>query len=1467
MRLPLRPIFYCFILLFVACKQEKDRSVISPEISSPMLSIAGDSLPTGVPVKRKGQTIKATDLPQPLQIKASPKVVPAPSLQKEYPITFSQSIPLPKGDTIYFGKNGVPFPNKVAINYDKVKAIMPEASNALPFYKKDKTSGHFEFLGMQQGLSSSRVMNFLEDKKGFIWLASQNGLSRYDGKSFRHYTAEHGLPNREIYDMVIDSLNNIWIATQGSGGLIKFDGEYFYHFNPENGLDLENIGILSLGQKGTILIQKLQGGYLTKVDGQYATTFGKVQESVFTDLLKTFHDAEGKLWAWSSNALFEIQETFTVKHALVDIWDLTYSNSHYYPTDKTFWMGKGNQLCKKNEGQLDCYTSDILNKDPFFNLSSDVNGHPIFIHLSGAISLLKGTHLQYTKKEDLIENSFEEPFPHRIKIINDKIWWTKKSEGMVRYKPNTFQHFPFPMADQLDIASHYFTINRFVSAILEDSKNDLWFGTHGAELITYNGRTFTTYPKASELLNPWIIRQVYEDSKGIIWIASNEGLTNYDGEIFTNFYLNDDPNAPFSTRTITEDTEGNMWFGSGQKGLIKYDGTNFTIYSNEWSSRYYENKNGIRAMITDRNGNVWIGYQNIGLAKYDGESFTFFTKKEGLADNHVTTLFEDTRGNIWVGTEFGGVSKIAKEEMEDQRIAFINYTKKDGLSYNDIWTVSEDGKGQIWLGADGCLNLLEFDDLETELTGVTEFCNLTGVESSEFFSNATLLDHTNKMWWGSSVELITLAPDVIRPSDSAPKVFLDEIQINQSFVDFDQLNEKKEANQDYWIGKDKDQNLTRIEYSKIVPFFNYPLDLTLPFDFNHLTFRFAATKDPDLSGIRFSCLMEGYDLDWSPPNTANKIDYRNIPPGTYTFHVKAIGSDNNWSEAIQYSFTINPPWWKTWWAYLAYIALFLGTVYAFWRVNLKQRLALEESKRMKELNGLKTRLYTNITHEFRTPLTVIMGMNENIEDHPQEKKLIRRNSKNLLRLVNQLLDLSKLESGNLKLENIQGNIVHYLQYLTESFYSMANEKDIRLTFYTEAEELVMDYDEAKIQHIVYNLLSNAIKFTPKEGKVILHIQEQEQNGMPYLKMKVKDTGIGIDEERLPHVFDRFYQVDGSNTRGGEGTGIGLTLVKELVEMMEGQIEVSSKLDKGTEFNIWLPIKTASATKRKTHTVVQNHENGVEEVIPESTESIPLEIATSNNGTDKPEVLIIEDNKDVVTYIEKLLRVNYTVHIARDGAKGIAAAIELVPDVIISDVMMPEKDGYEVCETLKQDVRTSHIPIILLTAKSAQEDKVAGLKYGADAFLSKPFDKEELFIRLEKLIELRRQLQSYYSVSRMAPTGESVVESPTPIEDEFLQKMRTEVEKRMEDSDFGVIQLVHRMAMSNTQMYRKLKALTGKTPSQFIREIRLQKGYELLNTSDLNISEIAYEVGFSDPNYFSRTFQKKFGKAPRDIRTT
>ncbi|MEM0993837.1 MAG: hybrid sensor histidine kinase/response regulator transcription factor, partial [Bacteroidota bacterium] len=621
-----------------------------------------------------------------------------------------------------------------------------------------------------------------------------------------------------------------------------------------------------------------------------------------------------------------------------------------------------------------------------------------------------------------------------------------------------------------------------------------------------------------------------------------------------------------------------------------------------------------------------------------------------------------------------------------------------------------------------------------------------------------------------------------------------------------------------------------------------------------LSFFVPDYRKPDQNKYRW--WLEGYEKNWSIPSSSNQLRYENLPAGNYTLHLQGgLTEDYFKSSEKIIRIKVLRAWYKQWWAWMIYIILVGSLIGWMYRFQLLRRLEKAEVKRVAELDLIKSRFYTNITHEFRTPLTVILGMAQEEKDFSKARTLITRNGKKLLQLINQLLDLSKLDSKHLQANYQQIEIVSFTQYIGESFQSLAEKKHIRLTIYSEINELWMDMDEEKYQQIIGNLLSNAIKFTPESGKITLHLTHKAQT----FQIGIKDNGVGIATAELPHIFDRFYQVDNTASQQGKGTGIGLALVKELVELMEGAIEVESCPKEGTTFRIHFPIRTNANEQLTTFQKWTIDQSIVEQAAQAVT--MPTE--------DAPSLLIVEDNSDVVHYIQSVLQSSYRLSIASNGEDGIQKAIEIVPDIIISDVMMPKKNGFEVVETLKQDERTSHIPIILLTAKATQADKIEGLKYGADAYLMKPFDKTELLIRLKNLIEVRRQLQARYAGFKVSDTSEAenLFASNGTLEDQFLQKVQDLLKTNYQNTQFGVEDYAQALQMSHTQFYRKLKALTNQTPSQHVRGYRLAQAKILLKNPNFNVSEVAYEVGFNDPNYFTRVFTKAFGRSPNAYRNS
>ncbi len=552
---------------------------------------------------------------------------------------------------------------------------------------------------------------------------------------------------------------------------------------------------------------------------------------------------------------------------------------------------------------------------------------------------------------------------------------------------------------------------------------------------------------------------------------------------------------------------------------------------------------------------------------------------------------------------------------------------------------------------------------------------------------------------------------------------------------------------------------------------------------------------------------------------------------------------------------------------LLFSLIFGLLLWSRFRLTRRQKMIIEQEKakldqayselntaneKLRELDSFKSRFFTDISHEFRTPLTIILGMIDQIEKQPKNwlkkgAQMIRRNGSNLLSLINQILDLQKIESGNLNINLQQSDIIPFLQKIAHQFQAFAESKKQQMAFTTEVKSLIMDFDQEKTLRIVSNLLSNAIKYTPEKGKLTFAVDTTDSS----LILTVADTGPGIPHDQLPHIFDRFYRVDIPYTGTESGTGIGLSLTQELVKLLQGKIEVSSQEGRGTTFRVSLPITQKAIPGDTSEELnIQSAVFGVKGLIKK----------LQSTSSDLPIALLVEDNPDIAQYLQVCLEGHYQLIMASNGQEGIDQALEHIPDIIISDVMMPEKNGFELCETLKEDMRTSHIPIILLTAKSGVESRIAGLKQGADDYLAKPFNEEELQVRMQNLLEIRRKLQERYQNVYAQPLPKAKV-AATSVEDAFILKIKEIFEDRMIDPDFALDSLSQELNLSRSNLYRKIKALTGRSPSVFLRSLRLQKARQLLLSSNLSVKQVAYDVGFSDPSYFSRTYTEEFGESP------
>ena len=852
-------------------------------------------------------------------------------------------------------------------------------------------------------------------------------------------------------------------------------------------------------------------------------------------------------------------------------------------------------------------------------------------------------------------------------------------------------------------------------------------------------------------------------------------------------------------------------------------------------------KDEISVIYESPENHYWITTRNSGLFYMDlSKGFTLqpgiiHFDDHGLppSPNDKATAFESSKG-----LRFATMQGIYFFDEEKQKF-FPDTTLLKGLpkDSSDLYTVSKDNHGNLWMSAGGGSGVAWLQKDGTYQWDVSPFMRNTGV--SDYYAYPDPV-YDGIIWLCCEDRLIRYDAALASDHPRTYNTYIREVIVNGDSVLYGGAGEA---------------------YSSI-------LDLT--YNYKSLRFIFGAPSYDADSRTKFQYMLEGYDTDWSSWSSESYKDYTGLSKGTYRFLVRAKNIYRQTGETAGFNFKILPPFYLTWWAYLFYALLLAVGFFALWRVQLR-RLQLQHSRelrqvefhKLKELDQLKSRFFADISHEFRTPLTLILGPTDHLlaekpdPEHAKQYNMIKRNAQRLLRLINQLLDLSKLEAGKMKLETQYGDILPLLKGIIHPFESLVQNKNIELSFNTDVKNAYLDFDRDKIEKILYNLISNAVKFTPAGGKIMIEVRKNESEKL--LQIDVNDTGAGIAKDQLTHVFDRFYQGSEAARSGETGSGIGLALVKELVELHQGHIKVNSIEGQGTTFSILLPIGTKRPTTEEIFPAKNDDQIFFpEEITPDSVVTMIEEVELTAENT----LLLVEDNPDMRAFIRDTLVGSYHIIEAVDGQDGVEKAYKYIPDIIISDVMMPRKDGLQLCEELKHDERTSHIPIILLTAKADIESRLAGLERGADDYLAKPFNRDELLIRSRNLLDLRKRLWERYSTLHPTVPAES---KDVQIEDAFLQKIRAIIEDQLSDTELEIEQLSRLVGMSRSQMFRKIKALTGQSPSLYIRSIRLHRAKELLQTTEMNVSEVAYTVGFSTPTYFSDAYLEAYGIRPSQVK--
>jgi signal transduction histidine kinase/ligand-binding sensor domain-containing protein/DNA-binding response OmpR family regulator len=1352
-----------------------------------------------------------------------------------------------------------------------------------------------------------------EDSEGNLWISTcYKGINKFDRKTEQFYHYKHdpqdstSLSSNEIFTCYLDRSDLLWIVHQ-NGLLDRLDTKTGIiarcRHHPDDASSISHnfittwrvshlrLAALHEDKKGNIWIGT-RGGGLNRYD-KNTDSFTSYKHdpndpnSISSDTVTCiYEDNENNLWisTWGGGLNRYLRETDTFNHYRHNSKDeITLANDYclhiFEDKSNNLWLSVRNGLDLFNP-RKNTFIHYKHNPENPYSLSRELFAIPLYEDNSGLIWFYigGGDFLSFSAfdvfdprkgkffhcKEDLNNPQGLRGF-HFYSLCKDhsgNVWICSDTRGINKLNPLR-QNIIYYHHEPNNINSLCYN-NSY--AILESTSQPdiIWIGTKNG-LDKYNRRTgvfthLTHQPGKSNSLVNNNIYSVYEDRFGMLWIVTEGGLSCYDIKRaqFTNYTHNpEDSNSLCTNRlwSIYEDHLGTLWLGSIDRGLIRYQRENgsFTNYIHNPADSQSITPGRVWCIDEDREGNLWIGTTN-GLNKFNRNNQTF---THYLTDRSIFVIHEDKHNNLWLGTLRDGLCPFNRQTGEAHF-----YDQKQGLCNNAINSIIEDDDGFLWLSTPSGLS--KFNPRTAEFTNFSEE---HGFPTQLFHVNGTKLK--NGQIWLTTVDngIVGFYPNQIKINTIPPRIVLTDIKL---------FNESLKIGTDSPLKQD-------ISITREITFAHWQNDITI-----------------ECAALHFSCpeknqyafWLENYDKDWYYTGTNRIASYTNLDPGEYIFHAKGSNSDKVWNEdGVSLRIIIHPPWWRTFWAYGLYVLIIGSIVFVIWqnqvrRIHLRNELKMRqfEAKKLQEIDHIKSRFFANISHEFRTPLTLILGPIEKLLSeitNPKWKNQLQitiRNSQQLLRLINQLLDFSKLEAGRMSLRAKKQDIIPLIKGIVFSFMSLSERKRITLTFKTEQDSILVFIDQDKVEKILSNLLSNAFKFTSEGGMITVQVAKKfdkkgEWSFAPAaeetVEIKIIDTGIGMAPEHLDHIFDRYYQVDDKG--GGAGTGIGLALTKELTVLHHGQITVQSELGKGSTFIIYFPLGKAHLKK---HEIID--EKGEEPIITLEKDDRLSDIKYRKQKIEKeiqeiqppktkirrqlPIVLIVEDNQDVRAYIRDFLESDYRVKEARDGVDGFEKATNTIPDLIISDVMMPNMDGFELCEKLKTDERTSHIPVILLTARASEKSKLEGLETGADDYIIKPFSARELQVRVKNLIEQRRKLRERFShESALKPKDIAI----TSADERFLQRAMDTIEAQIGNPDFSVNDFGKKVGLSHSQLHRKIRALTDRSPIEFIRTLRLKRAADLLKQHFGNVAEIAYEVGFNNPSYFAECFRKLFGKSPSE----
>ena len=1361
-----------------------------------------------------------------------------------------------------------------------------------------KFHDHFNVYSTKNGLSQNDVKSIFQDSFGFIWIGTHGGLNRFDGYSFKTYKKKVGsdksIPSNLISAIAEDTYGNLWIGTDD-------EGIFMMERATGNVVSIKNSGLkpgrLTNNRVLSILIDKNNTTWISTTHGlnkmkyNYQTNVAFIEHLVASGddpysisdnyISCIFEDKYDNLWFGTNTGLNRYIKGESNEN---------YRFIHYdsYPTGKVLGITSNDtSLVIACASELLALPFSEINKnDPGFTLVKQSSYNAIIADTRNNLwgGDLQGVHVTHLEGQRLKTYDFTNSWnnPHSLSknivsaIMEDNsgiIWIGTNGGGINLYNPNrkTFSHY------QKNEAPRSLSYNK-IRAIKEDHKQNLWIGTEGGglNLLPYRNRDdyqngflyFDSNRVTGGKNDVYAIEEVnFKNSKkmfiGTGYHSFLEVIDMSDAGTFRQSIYNDlKPNA--GVFSLLWDSDSILWVGTYGNGLFR---VHFDTFGNYKESAHFvydkHNETGIssniiRSILEDRNGDLWFGTDE-GINKLARDekfrkSPVFINYKHDPGDmssisyDYVLPIFESKKGDIWIGTLGGGLNRVIKGTAPGlDKFEWI--TTEDGLPDDVIKSIEEDGDGNLWIASNGGLS--RYDPITRELTnyGIND-----GLQDIEFGELASTRRANGEMLFGGVNGFNVFVPSEIKADTIKANIVLTDLQIlNRSIERGETVNGRV-------ILKDNINNINTLH---------------LKYNENSFSMEFAVLHYASPRKNKYAYKLEGFDDAWISATAHNRIaKYTNLSPGRYTLNVKASNGDGFWSDTpLTLDIVIAQPIWFTapaiiFYAILSIIGLWFFRKYTLITNSRKNQLVIEhlEKEKIEELSQLKLKFFTNVSHEFRTPLTLILGLVERLRNpsnfsHDSEKTKyydkIHRNSQVLLNLVNQLLDFRKIEQGKHVIRVIEGDIRLYIQNLCDNFNELARKKEIEYEFICE-NEIIAWYDKDIIERIVFNLLSNAFKFTNEEGKVTVVLEKDEDEGL--LRLEVSDNGIGMSKEVQEHLFERF---SGTYVKREHGSGIGLSYTKGLIELYHGCITFTSKLGKGTTFSLIFPYKKDAFVNDIILEGKDDAPMAVKDVNwilePVNTKENHVVKETIKNGYF---VLLVEDNQDILFFLNEHFKNVYNITTAKEGKEALDICLSSHIDLVISDIMMPGMDGLTFCKKLKSDDRINHIPVILLTAKNSLDNKLIGYEKGADAYIAKPFDMNELETRMKNLIQSKLRFLS--KIRKNVDLSPSEVEV-TSLDERFLKRVISYIEENIGFSEFTVEMLAKECGMSQFHLNKKLKVLVGKTANVLTRTIRLKRAAQLLAKKRYSVSEVVYEVGFTDAKYFRTCFKKEFGMSPIEYR--